>query len=133
MKLKVLISLLIGKSLNLTLKRFLTKETKLNLIDLEFSFNNFIYVDLGNIICEYYTNYHDEEYNYNLKNNKIKEKILEYYNLAKNKINLEKINIGIDISHLYWLIWGLLVDVIENKNGFDYIKFAKSRYECIKY
>ena len=104
---------------------------KLNLIDLEFSFNDFIYVDLGNIICEYFTDYQKEIYNFDLINEKIKEDVLKSYNLKVNEIGLNKLNIGINISHFYWLVWGILVDFKEKKDGFNYIKFARCRYKYL--
>ena len=38
----------------------------LHLIDLEFSFNNYYFVDLGNLICELFTDYNKEVYNFEL-------------------------------------------------------------------
>ena len=36
-------------------------------IDLEFSFTDYFFVDLGNLVCEMYTDYHNQ--NYNFENN----------------------------------------------------------------
>ena len=76
--------------------------------------------------------YTNENYFYENITDDIKAKVLKYYQLPINKENTLKLNLGIDISHFYWFVWGLLVDVKENKHEFDYLKFAKNRYKLIK-
>ena len=107
----------------------ITKNDKLYLIDLEFSFNNYIYVELGNIVCEYYTDYSNEIYNYNNITAEIKVKVLKEYGIEIDFKNIYKLELGILISHFYWLIWGILVSKKQMDNKFNYLKFAKNRYD----
>ena len=105
----------------------------LHFIDLEFSFTNYYYVDLGNLICEIFTNYQNEVYNYQDINEEIKHKVLKtYFNNEYSDIELDKLNIGILISHFYWCMWGILIDINQEQKEFDYLHFAKSRMESIK-
>ena len=110
----------------------INNNNKLHLIDLEFSFYDYYFVDIGNIICELYTDYNKEEYNYNLIDDNDIIKMLIYYQKRIEKVNLEKVRIGIKISHLYWCVWGLLVGLKEEDSKFNYFKFAKIRYNTLK-
>ena len=103
----------------------------LELIDLEFSFLNYYFVDLGNIICEYYTNYDLETYNYQLIDESIITKTLELYGKEINEKNIQKIKLGIKISHYYWCLWGLIIDFNGGETNFNYKKFAKERYQYL--
>lgn len=110
----------------------ISNDNKLYLIDLEFSFNNYIYVELGNIICEYYTDYSKEQYNYHDINSKIKVKVLKDYDIEVNELNLKKLDVGINVSHFYWMIWGFIVNSQNHlPESFDYYKFAISRYNIL--
>lgn len=104
-------------------------KNELKLIDFEFSFNNYYYVDLGNIICEIYCDYLDQIYNFDKINSDIIEKILILY--KKDIKNIEKIKLGIMISHFYWTIWGILVSKVNCEKDFNYNKFAKVRYTAL--
>ena len=112
------------------------KETNdLELIDLEFSFLNYYFVDLGNIICEFYTDYNTESYNYHNINDDIITKTIQMY---KNKIkvsseDIKKIKLGIQISHFYWCVWGLIIDLKGSETDFDYKQFAKVRYQQLDF
>lgn len=103
---------------------------KLFLIDLEFSYTSYYFIDLGNIICEYYTDYDNEIYNYNNFNNKIIDLIKINYDKNDNLID-KKLKLGIIISHYYWCVWGI-IKAIKNKNSFDYNRFAEIRYKELK-
>ena len=113
---------------------------ELYLIDLEFSFNNYVYIELGNIICEYYTDYSKELYYYQDITPEIKINVLKDYGIEINELNLKKLEIGILISHFYWMIWGFLVNnknnLQNNKNnlqkGFNYYNFAINRFNILK-
>lgn len=106
---------------------------KLYLIDLEFSFNNYYFVDLGNIICELFTDYNKEVYNFELIDDNIILRVLEYYTNNKNINNadIDKVKLGIQMSHFYWCIWGILVNINGKETDFDYIKFAKKRFSFL--
>ena len=99
----------------------------MSLIDLEFSFQNYYYVDLGNIICELFADYDNQVYNYEKINDDLKLRIINMYHNSNNKDLLKKINIGIKISHFYWCIWGILVNSNNNNKEFDYLKFSLER------
>lgn len=113
-------------------------QDRLFLIDLEFSFKNYYFVDLGNIICELFTDYNTQSYQYHLINDEIIYRVFKIYqnfnnsNLFTQNSNeyINKIKIGIKISHFYWCIWGILVDsfCFNSDINFDYIKFASKRY-----
>lgn len=102
-------------------------------IDLEFSFTDYFFVDLGNIVCEMYTDYHNQ--NYNFENISISDKklVLEHYFDSKNISDdlLKKIDIGIKISHFYWALWGFILYEKTKNTSFDYKKFAESRLHFI--
>ena len=112
-------------------RNIVNNKDKLELIDLEFSFNNYYFVDLGNIICEIFTDYDNEIYEYNLIDDSIIKKVLKLYDKNITPDNIKKIKIGIQISHFYWCIWGILVDLKENKDFFDYKKFSMNRYKYL--
>ena len=105
----------------------------ISFIDLEFSFKNYYYVDLANIICEMFTDYDKEIYSYEKINDDIKIKVINLYHnknfTDKNQCSLlfKKINIGMKISHFYWYLWGILVSSNNKDVDFDYIKFSDSR------
>ena len=106
-------------------------DNNLELIDLEFSFLNYYFVDLGNIICEYYTNYDLETYNYQLIDDDIIVKTLELYDKEITERNIKQIMLGIKISHYYWCLWGLIIDLNGGETNFNYKKFAKERYHYL--
>lgn len=112
------------------------KETDdLELIDLEFSFLNYYFVDLGNIICEFYTDYSTESYNYHLINDDIIKTTLQMYknNMEVSNVDIKKIKLGIQISHFYWCVWGLIIDLKGSDVDFDYKQFAKERYQQLNF
>lgn len=102
-------------------------------IDLEFSFTDYFFVDLGNLVCEMYTDYHNQ--NYNFENISINDKklVLENYFDTKNISEdlIKKIDIGIKISHFYWALWGFILYEKTKNTSFDYKKFAESRLHFI--
>lgn len=102
---------------------------KINFIDLEFSFNNYYFIDVANTLCELYTDYDNEIYTYNEINNDIIIKFIELYN--NQDMDVDKMKLGIEISHFYWMIWGLLINSKDKVSKFDYFKFAKARYEFL--
>ena len=113
------------------------KDNEISLIDLEFSFKNYYYVDLGNIICEMFTDYDKEIYHYDKINDDLKLKIINLYhnenyrNKEECPLLFEKLNLGIQISHFYWYLWGILVDSSKQNENFDYLKFSDSRLDFI--
>lgn len=104
-------------------------KNNLVLIDLECSFNNYFFVEIGNIICEVYTDYDKQNYNYEKINEDIIKSIqyLYDYKIA----TLEQIKMGIKISHFYWCVWGLLLDKNNENSEFDYKKFSLIRKKFI--
>ena len=114
-----------------------TNETNYVLIDLEFAFTNYYFVDLASLICEMYTDYHAQVYTYENIHHSDKLKILKSYfdTSSEDEITEEMINkvdVGIDISHFYWAYWGFLLDEQQQDIDFDYKKFANSRLSCLK-
>lgn len=114
-----------------------TNKTNYVLIDLEFAFTNYYFVDLANLICEMYTDYHAQVYTYENIHHSDKLKILKSYfdtptedEITEEMIN--KVDVGIDISHFYWAYWGFLLDEQQQDIDFDYKKFANSRLSCLK-
>ena len=110
----------------------ISNNEELSLIDLEFSFNNYVYVELGNIICEFYTDYSKEIYEYDKINHEIKIKVLKDYGIKLDLINFAKLEFGIVVSHFYWSLWGILVSKQNKSTDFNYLKFAKMRLSQIK-
>ena len=102
---------------------------QIDFIDLEFSFNNYYFVDVANTLCELFTDYDNEIYTYNEINEDLINSFIEMYN--EKNIDIELINVGIEISHFYWMIWGLLINFKDKVSKFDYFKFAKARYEFL--
>lgn len=101
----------------------------IDFIDLEFSFNNYYFIDIANILCEVFTDYDNEIYTYNKINEDKIKSFIKMYNQKEN--DLERIKVGIEISHFYWMIWGLLINFKDKVSKFDYFKFAKARYEFL--
>lgn len=105
----------------------------LSFIDLEFSFTNYYFVDLGNLICEVFTDYQNQVFTYENINDQIKHDVLKiYFNNEYSNFELDKINIGILISHFYWCLWGILIDINQKVKEFDYLKFAEIRLKFLK-
>ena len=104
---------------------------KLVLIDLECSFNNYFFVEIGNIICEVYTDYDNENYTYEEINEDVIKSVqyLYDYKIA----TLEQIKMGIKISHFYWCVWGFLLDKNNDNSDFDYKNFALIRKKFINF
>ena len=114
------------------------------LIDLEFAFTNYYFVDIANLLCEMYTDYHGQVYTYENIKHEDKLKILKsYFNIPNNNNDdddndgvtlemIEKLDVGIDVSHFYWAYWGFLLDEQEQDIDFDYKKFANSRLHQLK-
>lgn len=105
---------------------------KLSLIDLEFSYTDYNFIELGNIICELNTDYENQIYSYQNSRTIEKEIILQQYYGSVNDTNKLKLEIGILISHLYWCIWGIYMNKINGSENFDYLKFSKSRINSLK-
>lgn len=110
----------------------LTSNDELNLIDLEFSFTNYYFVELGNIICELNIDYSNEIYNFKHNRTKEKNNVLKFYLDSYGQIEQEKLEIGILISHLYWCVWGIYMNKINGSDEYDYLKFSKTRLEELK-
>jgi thiamine kinase-like enzyme len=110
----------------------LTSNDELNLIDLEFSFTNYYFVELGNIICELDIDYSNEIYNFKHDRTKEKNNVLKFYLNSYSQIEQEKLEIGILISHLYWCVWGIYMNKINGSIEYDYLKFSKIRLEELK-
>ena len=111
----------------------INNQNQLNLIDLEFSYSSYDFIELGNLICEFYTDYDNGLYQYEkITIQDIKNILNCYYGYIK-KEDIEKIKIGILISHLYWCIWGINMHKNSKNSNFNYLKFSKTRFNFLTY
>ena len=106
----------------------IVNNNKCFIIDWEYAGMGHPSIDLGNIICELYTNYNTQEYNYDKITDSDITMILGLYN--NPAITKKQIKVAIKTSHFYWMIWGL--NMMKNgikDNNFDYEKFYTARYK----
>jgi len=113
----------------------LFKEKKCFIIDWEFAGRNFYFYELGNMICEYCIDYEREEYNFAPINLKLINRFISDYDRdddVSQEANVKKVKLGIEMSHLFWSIYSYAKLENPNEFGFDYLKFAKSRFSQLK-
>lgn len=116
----------------------ISNEKNIYFIDFEYSGYNYYLYDIANFLNELYYDYDINTSPYFLNKNRT-ELLINYENnfIAKFNskysvsINNDHLTLFKKISHLFWCIWSLHIEYIENrnKNNFDYYQYAKSRYK----
>ena len=97
-------------------------------INFEYVYKNYLYVDIGNIICEYIFNENNKEYNFEELDNDLINKIKNIYN---PHLNINKIKLGIYIYLFYKSLISLLEENVFINSNFNYNKFINNNLNYI--
>ncbi|VVU94559.1 Choline/ethanolamine kinase [seawater metagenome] len=107
-------------------------EEKIFIIDWEFSGINYYYYEIGNLICEYFSNYDIQTYEFDKIDDNIIQVFLGYYKKETSSENIAKVKVGILMSHFVWYLYSLIMKENPIDDSFDYLRFGLERLIQLK-
>ena len=98
------------------------------LIDFEYCCRGHPAVDIGNILCELYSDYEKQLYTFDSIPLTVIEHYVHLYNeVSEHQISSAEVLVGIKTSRLLWAIWGIGQT---SSDEFDYIRYT---HKCLEY
>jgi len=127
---KYINELMVPSHHNINHKNILLQDNNIIFINFEYVYKNYLYVDIGNIICENIFNENKQEYNFQKIDDNLINKIKNIYD---PHLNINKIKLGINIYLYYKSLISILEENVFINSNFNYNKFINNNLNYIIY